>query len=230
MLLSKDKIVSYILFTWKKLFKTTFLFLILNFLITTIFLFIKTKGLDLLNLKILVIFYFVINILSLIFILTVMIFHNYSYLMLLSLYPFKSEIKRAKRRFISTIIIYFSVIVNVFLFFNNLNVISPLLYIELLYDYIMKISLLLFILLYITINNSIKLVSLLNLEKKLYKVYVLLFLLEITSILIIYLSYLGLKKDQKLFLLYTIIFSPLIMLSLIKLSKEYINEIKNLIL
>ena len=230
MLLSKDKIVSYILFTWKKLFKTTFLFLILNFLITTIFLFIKTKGLDLLNLKILVIFYFVINILSLIFILTVMIFHNYSYLMLLSLYPFKSEIKRAKRRFISTIIIYFSVIVNVFLFFNNLNVINPLLYIELLYDYIMKISLLLFILLYITINNSIKLVSLLNLEKKLYKVYVLLFLLEITSILIIYLSYLGLKKDQKLFLLYTIIFSPLIMLSLIKLSKEYINEIKNLIL
>ncbi|HIQ51315.1 MAG TPA: hypothetical protein EYH54_05075 [Nautiliaceae bacterium] len=159
-----------------------------------------------------------------------MIFHNYSYLMLLSLYPFKSEIKRAKRRFISTIIIYFSVIVNVFLFFNNLNVINPLLYIELLYDYIMKISLLLFILLYITINNSIKLVSLLNLEKKLYKVYVLLFLLEITSILIIYLSYLGLKKDQKLFLLYTIIFSPLIMLSLIKLSKEYINEIKNLIL
>jgi len=150
--------------------------------------------------------------------------------MLLSLYPFKSEIKRAKRRFISTIIIYFSVIVNVFLFFNNLNVINPLLYIELLYDYIMKISLLLFILLYITINNSIKLVSLLNLEKKLYKVYVLLFLLEITSILIIYLSYLGLKKDQKLFLLYTIIFSPLIMLSLIKLSKEYINEIKNLIL
>lgn len=230
MLLSKDKIVSYILFTWKKLFKTTFLFLILNFLITTTFLFIKTKGLDLLNLKILVIFYFVINILSLIFILTVMIFHNYSYLMLLSLYPFKSEIKRAKRRFISTIIIYFSVIVNVFLFFNNLNVINPLLYIELLYDYIMKISLLLFILLYITINNSIKLVSLLNLEKKLYKVYVLLFLLEITSILIIYLSYLGLKKDQKLFLLYTIIFSPLIMLSLIKLSKEYINEIKNLIL
>jgi len=229
-LLSKDKIVSYILFTWKKLFKTTFLFLILNFLITTTFLFIKTKGLDLLNLKILVIFYFVINILSLIFILTVMIFHNYSYLMLLSLYPFKSEIKRAKRRFISTIIIYFSVIVNVFLFFNNLNVINPLLYIELLYDYIMKISLLLFILLYITINNSIKLVSLLNLEKKLYKVYVLLFLLEITSILIIYLSYLGLKKDQKLFLLYTIIFSPLIMLSLIKLSKEYINEIKNLIL
>jgi len=229
-LLSKDKIVSYILFTWKKLFKTSFLFLILNFLITTTFLFIKTKGLDLLNLKILVIFYFVINILSLIFILTVMIFHNYSYLMLLSLYPFKSEIKRAKRRFISTIIIYFSVIVNVFLFFNNLNVINPLLYIELLYDYIMKISLLLFILLYITINNSIKLVSLLNLEKKLYKVYVLLFLLEITSILIIYLSYLGLKKDQKLFLLYTIIFSPLIMLSLIKLSKEYINEIKNLIL
>jgi len=227
--ISKDKIINYILFTWKQLFKATFIFLLSNFIITTtIFISKKLNNVSFFSQNSLTIFYFVISILSLIFILTVMIFHSYSYLMLLSIYPFKSEVEKAKRRFVFVVIIYFSVFLNIFLFFNNLDIKDPIFYIELLYDYIMKISLLLFILLYIAINNSVKLSSLANLEKRLFNIFIFIFILEITSIFTIYLSYLGLKNNSYLFLFYVILFSPLLILSLIKLSKEYIQEIKNL--
>jgi hypothetical protein len=227
---SKEKVLNYLLFTWKQLYDSMLTFLFLNLIITSFLVVLSYLKINsfLLNQKFILIVYFVMNILSIIFILIVTVFHSYAYLMYLSFYPLKREIKKIKKKFIVTMFIFFIVFLNIFWFFYRINIDDPIYYIEVLYDYIIKMVLILFLVLSFTVYKAINIIIMINLEEELKKIMTLLFFLKLTTILTIYLAYLGLKTKSIIILTYIILFTPLLITALIKLSKEYEEKIKNL--